>query len=382
MINKKFNIIIIICLLSILGCKEEINLVSDQYDKSFVVDGMITNQPGPYTVKVSYTSAVHDGSFRGISGCDVTIEEKYGEKELLTEAEPGIYKTHPNGIQGKTGKSYRLVIETNEGKIYQSDYQEMPQPIEIDTVSARLEYEKRASLDPLPGYQFYISTKETTREGSYFLWKMEETFEYTSRYKIEGIMRDGEFIFNVDPDSLYKCWKTQRIRKIYTDNSVGISSKRLKNSPLHFINNQTKRLQRRYSLLIEQFSLNKNSYSYWSEVESQVTGENFLDSKQPYKLTGNIYNPEDEQEPVLGNFTVASKVKRRFFFESPGFYIKKTACWAETELDMFKGNSYKEDVLLVIGEQGLGAPETVCVDCRAAGGKLKPPEFWEPESDN
>jgi hypothetical protein len=195
-------------------------------------------------------------------------------------------------------------------------------------------------------------------------------------------MRDGEFIFNVDPDSLYKCWKTQRIRKIYTDNSVGISSKRLKNSPLHFINNQTKRLQRRYSLLIEQFSLNKNSYSYWSEVESQVTGENFLDSKQPYKLTGNIYNPEDEQEPVLGNFTVASKVKRRFFFESPGFYIKKTACYPETELSAFKGGSFNEDILLVIGEKGLGAPETVCVDCRAAGGKLKPPEFWEPESVN
>ena len=62
-----------------------------------VVDGVITNEPGPYSVKLSRTVQV--GSILGalsISKAKITIFSNTGESEVLQETNlPGTYKTDP-----------------------------------------------------------------------------------------------------------------------------------------------------------------------------------------------------------------------------------------------------------------------------------------------
>ena len=373
MIKKGIQIISVVIFFIFAGCKDQIDITSEEYEKFLVVEGMITNQPGPYTVKISHSSVVNNPEFDGISDCKVTIEEENGNSEVLQEVKNGVYETSPDGIIGIPGNSYRLVIETKEGKNYQTDYQKLKTPVEIDTITAKLEYVDQIHAERIPGYQFYVTTKETDQDGSFLMWKMEETYEYTAEYKIESYMLDGQIYEQKDKDSLYRCWKTIDMKDIFTENSVGVSSPGLEEVPLHFVDNQTKRLQYRYSLLLEQYTLNREAYTYWEEIKDQLTGDNFLEPEQHYKLTGNVHNIDNEKEIILGHFTVASIEKKRVFFERPNITVKKNMCFVDPETASMIGASFLRKVILVKG----GAVNDICVDCRAEGGKLKKPEFWK-----
>ena len=374
----KKSIYIIAIIFSILaGCKEEIDILSQQYEKLLVVDGMITNQPGPYTVKISYSSMVNDAQYKGLKNCKVTIEEENGTREVLEEGYHGIYETSPNGIQGIPGNSYRLIIETEEGKTYQTDYHKLNIPVEIDTITAKLEYVDQLYADKIPGCQFYISTEETDPNGSFIMWKMEETYEYTAEYQIDSYMKDGNIYEQKNKDSLYRCWRTVDMKEIFTENSVDVSSPRLKEIPLHFVSNQTKRLQYRYSLLVEQYTLSRDAYAYWDEIKAQLSGDNFLEPEQHYKLAGNVYNKANDEEVVLGHFTVAPIVKKRIFFDPPNITIKGNKCFVNNEFPSMIGASYNHKIFFVSGEDGFGAVNDICIDCRTAGGKLKKPDFWK-----
>ncbi len=46
-----------------------------KYDRALVVDGLVTDRPGPYTVKLSYSSTVGKPEYIPASGYQVGIDE-------------------------------------------------------------------------------------------------------------------------------------------------------------------------------------------------------------------------------------------------------------------------------------------------------------------
>mgnify|MGYP006296006533 CR=1 FL=1 len=366
----------VISILFISACEEQINITQKQFDEALVVDGTITNDPGPYTVKISYTSKVNNSEFRPYSGCVVTIFEQSGESEILSEVEPGVYKTAENGIQGEVGKSYSIDIQTPDGKTYISDYQEIKAPVGIDSVYAKLEFEENpGATQDVPGYQFYMST-EPTPEDVFLLWEMEETYEYTADYQLVQTMYEGVINKNHNPDTNYRCWNTQPVKEIFTEQTVTLSSSGIRDKALHFVNTLSKKLQYRYSLLVKQMVINEDAYSYWNQVKSQMSSDDFLFSKQPYRIKGNVYNPENPQDMVLGYFTAGSVKKRRIFVNSPSVRLNYDKCAVNFDLRFMYAISWRKKVYFVYGEEGMGMVGEGCVDCRSEGGKLEKPEFW------
>jgi hypothetical protein len=92
----------------------------------FVVQGLITDAYGPYSVHLTKTLPYNDAEFTAISeelavtGAEVIIRDDAGDFELLSENKPGYYFTQADGIKGKAGRTYTLFIRTTEGDIYQS----------------------------------------------------------------------------------------------------------------------------------------------------------------------------------------------------------------------------------------------------------------------
>ncbi|HKL38440.1 MAG TPA: DUF4249 family protein, partial [Bacteroidales bacterium] len=104
-------------------CTEPYEHEVDDFENVLVIQGMITNQPGPYRVKISRTmglSEKHPEAYRE-TGAVVTISDEKGNFETLTEKAPGIYQTDPNGIQGNIGHEYVLTVYTADGSNYESE---------------------------------------------------------------------------------------------------------------------------------------------------------------------------------------------------------------------------------------------------------------------
>src|SRR5690349_10749663 len=70
--------------------------------RKLVVEGMITDEAGPYTVDLFYTITL-DSTLKNAStesGAQVWITSDAGESVLLSETSPGRYQTAVNSIYG------------------------------------------------------------------------------------------------------------------------------------------------------------------------------------------------------------------------------------------------------------------------------------------
>ena len=84
-----------------------------------VVDGFISDQPGPYTVSVntSFDPESSRNIKNPVSELIIDLSDNAGNSERLTEISPGTYQTRADGIRGTTGRAYTLTILTPDGQI-------------------------------------------------------------------------------------------------------------------------------------------------------------------------------------------------------------------------------------------------------------------------
>lgn len=373
----KSNIIKILLLLTIfMGCKDEFLLQSNTYIKILVVDGTISNNPGPYAIEISFSTPVNDYQRIPYQGCIVTIIENETLHETLSEVEPGVYVSAKDGIKGTIGNTYSISIETPDGMEYVSKPQLMKPSVGIDSVYEQLIYKSSDSyVRGLPGYQFYITSHIAENEDSYFLWKMIETYEYRANRKLSTM-------FNVDMETLayymglYRCWKTQNVKYCFAGKTANLAIPQIKNQPLHFVGTDTKRLQERYSLLVEQYSIDEAAYRFWKNIEDQFSQENFLTVEQPIDIVGNIKNAKDQFEPVYGYFTVASVSSKRIFVNRPrvnNFYYKDD-CSLNTDIEELQERT--TPVFIISTNDGAAGVSEYCVNCEMEGGLAQKPDFW------
>src|SRR5690349_19801448 len=96
---------IIIILLICTSCEKVINIKLDTADKKYVVEGVLTNQPGTCMVLLSQTKDFDaSNDFTGVSGATIQITEKDGPVTQLTETSTGVFQAA--GLTGTSGKTY------------------------------------------------------------------------------------------------------------------------------------------------------------------------------------------------------------------------------------------------------------------------------------
>lgn len=133
---KKHNhlLILFISLIGFTSCQKVIDIDLNSSAPQIVIEGTITDQPGPYTVKITKTANFSETNiFPAVSGAAVTINDDAGNSETLVETSSGIYTG--NVLQGIPGRKYNLSV-TAEGRNYLSTCT-MPYPTKIDTLIAQ-----------------------------------------------------------------------------------------------------------------------------------------------------------------------------------------------------------------------------------------------------
>ena len=369
------------------SCEEEFMPdLGNKYESLLVVDGLITNNPGPYIIKLSLTTSVENPVYIPLKNCELKISDDAGNEETLTETGEGVYSTKPGGIVGTIGRSYKLTIHRPDGRTYESDFDELLPPIAIDTIYPLIEYKPNDNFPfPVPGYQFYISSLPANNQDHYLRWEMEQTFEYNVDFRIYYYY-DGELHDFPDHDSLQYCWKTNQVRSIFTTTTSGLSESSIQNYPLHYIAFDNRIFSIKYSLLVYQLTISEASYNFWRDVKEQNTEGGTLYTHLPYQIRGNVYNTGDKSEPVAGYFQVAGEDAVRIFVDRPPATVPMYYTFCElTEADyheygnMFRFHDPKDwpKYVTVDANGGRAVPNKLCSDCRELGGTIVKPYYWE-----
>lgn len=154
--------------LAFSACEEVIELDLPEGPRRLVVEGAITNQPGPQSVKLTYTSAYFDDQPAPVAtGALVVIQDQEGTRDTLQEvpAGSGTYQTDRTGQWGHT---YVLEISLPNGQQFRSEPELLQEVLPIDSMYFD---ENIAFTEEDEGYNILLDTRDPAGVANYYRWR-------------------------------------------------------------------------------------------------------------------------------------------------------------------------------------------------------------------
>ena len=304
------QIIALLFFLSVPSCIDPIDFSKADDSKRLVVDGLITNESGPYVVQLASTTAYNSpGSISGIvKGAIVVISDDAGNSEVLKETYiSGVYKTDPEGIRGIPGRYYKVEIETPDGKQYVSNPELLNAVPQIDTVyyerQQQQELDENNIAHSYEGFQIYFDASDPTDINNYYLSSWAGIHEVHTQ---PWLFFDIEKRVTAPKDCCATCWKTDRPNYLDTfDDTYSDGSKILKR-PVTFVriinSNGARHFRGKYHVEVKQLSLTREAFQYWSSIEEQMNATGSIFDPPPSAISGNIISVNDPENTAFGYF--------------------------------------------------------------------------------
>ena len=101
---------------------------------ALIVDGYITDQPGPHQITLSFSTDYTVTSLNFVvSGANVSVTDDLGNRQSFNEIGRGVYRT-PASYQGQPGRTYKLTIVLPDGRRYESKPEKIKAVPAIDRI--------------------------------------------------------------------------------------------------------------------------------------------------------------------------------------------------------------------------------------------------------
>ncbi len=407
-------VVILFVFIGFYSCLEPFNTtVGDNASRLLVVDGLISNKNVAHSVKLTRSVANIDENVVPVTDALVIIEDDLGLMTALTEIDSGRYETDTCNFHGVPGRTYTLYIKTNEGEEYRSTPCLMKPSSHIDSVFITPGNDYSTETDrQYNGIGVYVSGNVNSDEIKYLRWSYKEDWKFGVPFGPDQIPTpDGEWKYF---SANYECWKSSVSTNILLYSFNNQTGKNVVGKKLYFIQSQkSDKLYRRYSTLVEQYSISKEEYEFWRKLEQSASGVGNIFGEQPFAITGNIKNINNPDENVLGYFQVAGYTSERIYI-GPGeiydFRLPRRNSFEYCEVDSFliaelnklalengttpfknmydiydrfvlnQANNYElaypitdESGMITLG---LGLTMRECADCSLSG-DTKKPDFWD-----
>lgn len=370
------------------GCIEEY-YPDDEVLKigTLVVQAHLNNKPGEQTLVISRSSTLVYPEFDALTGCHVEVLNKDGDSREFKESEPGNYIFNHDDIFFRNSEEYRLIFVTPTGKQYESEFEKLHPAPEINSIYYIRENHPTSDPDEIEeGVQIYTDFEIEKESGRYLRWKVTETYEiHNPEYQAKIFDLDRRLKLLPDSSSWRTCWITLDVPEIFTLDLEHVDGITYKKMPLNYVNTETRRLNIKYSILVEQMALSQSAFQYWNEQAKNSQSGGSLFETQPALSPGNICNVDDENELVIGFFSVSGVTEKRIFIEDvPDLKTQKDPSYcAPGEYPKFLyyfRPDYLPVYLALVVEDGtltFGEVHKFCVDCREYKGSSNlEPEFW------
>lgn len=381
-------VVFVILLLTTIGCIERYYPDEEDLETgTLVVVAHLSSIPGTQSVYLSRSTSLQRTKFDPVTGCFLEVERSDGAVKVMEESEPGEYSAFMDADFLRSGSDYRLIFIVPSGERYESCFEKMlPSPV-IEQLTHEIEVLHAADPDDSEeGIRFYIDFDIEKDSSRYLRWQLIETYEIENPdYPVQ--MFDVDRRMKDVPDSIIRrrCWITGEIPRIFTMDLGNVEGSTYRRMALHFVSAHNRRLEQRYSLLVRQLSLTPSAFWYWNELGKNLQSMGTLFDAQPSLTPGNICNSADEDERIIGFFSISGATEMRVFVDFvPGLNIRKDPyLCAPGEFPMFL-NRYPLDKLPIFlatasltGVTKTGLVDRKCVDCREYKNSTDiKPDFW------
>lgn len=373
-LNK--SLILLVITLFVSGCVTKFMPEIEESREMLVVEGMITDRPETNRIRLTRSLPLDKkANIKPILGWTVTITDDLYNTWMLEEAGNGYYITDSTRFIGVVGRTYILHIQSY-GKLSNSySYESVPMELKpvpgIDDLYWEKTLIEAANEESVAkeGCNIYLDTHDQTGECKYFRWDYTETWEVRLPYDV--------------PNKI--CWANNKSAGIMIKNTGLLSENIVSRYPLTFVSNETDRLEDKYSILVNQYSINEAEYEYWDNMQriSEQTGN--LYDITPASIMGNIYCVDDPNETVLGYFSVSAKTSRRIFIQDifSGLVPLYRECPVHPPIPYGQPVPSLGLYLWIIADGRTEKPPYIiytdkkfCADCTVRGTTIKP-AFWD-----
>jgi uncharacterized membrane protein len=247
--NRLYILLLSIIILS--SCQQVLKEDLNGIDPKIVIEGLITDSAGPYSVKITMTADYYNNQIPPpVTNAIVIISDNAGERDTLTQTLPGLYKTHTGKIIGAPTVTYTLTVQVNN-QTYSST-STMPAHIKIDSM----------------GYTYYSEPDFIHKKGYYPIAYSKIPVTQPNYYRLKFYRNDT--LMNKD-----------RIR-IGSDVNLKGGSEFARNFPNVYRQND--------KAVIEYYMLTKESYDFYNGLIQQLNNDGGVFSSPPANAPGNISN--------------------------------------------------------------------------------------------
>ncbi|HLY69211.1 MAG TPA: DUF4249 domain-containing protein [Puia sp.] len=276
-----------------------------------VVEGLVTTDSIPYTVKLSYTgkflnaSSHIDSNQNYINDAKVVIKDDAGDSSSCNLISPGTYQTSDSGFIGTVGRTYTLEIYLSNGETFISSAEKINPVPAIDSITAV--YDSTYITDVRPT-QLIVSVNTHDQPGvqNFYRWT---AYGYTPRKSWGGPCTIGSPPCT-DP---YMCTCFALCEQYLTDNQLNILSDQYIDgreiiqpafySPVYWFG--------KHFIEIKQYSMNKDIYLFWQQYLQQTNRTGSILDPLPASLIGNIHNLSDSNNVALGYFETSAVITKK-----------------------------------------------------------------------
>lgn len=381
-------LIIVIVMALLGGCVERYH--PDEFylrDKILVINAHITDEVGIQTIEISRSSHIEVPGFQAEENCLVSLLREDGESREFDPGElPGYYTAELDPDFLRPGMLFHLQVMTDDGNEYHSDFDKIRPVPAIDSIYYKVETVAYAGEDePVPGIRFYVDFTHENEDSEYIRWELTETYEFHNPIMEAYVYPNRWTVRSLEGvDNSRICYLTFALPAVHSLSTKQLSFGSYSNAFDFVPNDQLEqKLKHKYSLLVRQYSVGVEGYKYWHELGGNRQEQGQIFSKQPALQQSNICNIEDENEKVLGFFTMSGvQEARAFAVDIPGLDLSLNRYYClpvdsgpgsgspTTFPSYFARASYD-------GESVYAAVNKHCVDCREYKGSTEvKPDFW------
>jgi hypothetical protein len=360
------------------SCVKEFIPVVENKKELLVVEGLITDQFRTNTIKLSKSLPFGlKSQATPLSGCYITISDDLGNVYSLKEGRAGTYLTDSTVFQGVVGRFYTLHIRTNANdnfREYESFAVEMRPVPPIDSIYYKKTVIEKAyeNFKGIDGCQIYLNTHDPQNNCKYYRWDFTETWVLRLLFPVKNMT----------------CWISENSSTINIKSTAAFDESRVTGYPINYITNVTDRLKTRYSILVNQYSLNEDEYIYWEKLQKMIEQAGGLYDIIPSSVEGNLWSKRSIDK-VLGYFSVSAVSSKRIFIKDnfEGIIDRYINCVSGRTYDL--GDIPGLDLFVwVLDDEPFAVPpykvltkDRGCADCTVRGSN-KRPDYWQGDSIN
>lgn len=320
---------LLVLLLFVIACVEPFEKSFNIIESILVLEGQVSDEAEESFVRLQFSipSGGRNSFFTKVEGAEVKVIEN-GNKEIpFQDIGEGLYYPQEDW-KGVVGNTYKLIVNTNEGDIYESSEQAILPVSSIDSIYQTTVEDAYIENSVTVASSFiYVDSKDPEEEENFYLWSW-RNFELLDACvtcfggqwfpgpSIEGRCIEQDFLVRrgaiLDYECDGFCWDifSSVLLNIQSDEFLnGLSIKARKVAEIPYYN--------RIGGLIEvkQQSITKEAFEYLSLLVSQGQETGGLDDVPPAPLTGNIKNVVRDNDVTSGFFLTVGTTKKRHWID-------------------------------------------------------------------